>query len=216
MHIKHDYNLAPIKPVLDGEPLYEEHPNCFNAKELGYSIPDDIRRIMYWNVFAGAFGQTYGCHDVWQMYTLDKTPINQPLRPWTEALDLPMANQVKHVKNLMLSRPFLTRVPDQSLIIGDQNEMNHISAIRDDKGSYAMIYLPLGGKTYLNLSSLSSAKLSTWWYDPRTGNSYTGENLEKSSRVAIEAPTTGKGNDWVLVIDSATYSAPGKTNYYDN
>jgi hypothetical protein len=74
-HITHDYNLRPIKPVLDGEPLYEDHPNCFNAKELGHSIPEDIRRIMYWNIFAGAFGQTYGCHDVWQMYSLNKTPV---------------------------------------------------------------------------------------------------------------------------------------------
>ena len=61
-HISNDYELQPIKPVLDGEPLYEDHPNCFNAKELGHSAARDIRRIMYWNVFAGAFGQTYGCH----------------------------------------------------------------------------------------------------------------------------------------------------------
>ncbi|WP_273567604.1 DUF4038 domain-containing protein [Maribacter halichondriae] len=75
-HIENDYNLSPVKPTLDGEPLYEDHPNCFNAKELGHSVPEDIRRIMYWNVFAGAFGQTYGCHDVWQMYKLDKEGIN--------------------------------------------------------------------------------------------------------------------------------------------
>ena len=37
-----------------------------------------------------------------QMYSLNKTPVNQPLRPWPQALDLPMANQVKHLKNLML------------------------------------------------------------------------------------------------------------------
>ncbi len=210
--ITNDYNRLPIKPVVDGEPLYEDHPNCFNAKELGYSIPQDIRRIMYWNVFAGAFGQSYGCHDVWQMYSLDKTPINQPLRPWKEALDLPMANQVKHLKNLMLSRPFLTRMPDQSMIIGTQNEtMNHVSAIRDYNGSYVMIYLPQGGSQYLDLTSLSANKLSTWWFDPRTGNCYAGKNLKKSDRVAIEAPSNGKGHDWVLVIDSKKYSTPGKT-----
>ena len=77
-HIAHDYGLKPVKPVLDGEPLYEDHPNCFTAKELGYSVPEDIRRIMYWNVFAGACGQTYGCHDVWQMYALDKEGTNSP------------------------------------------------------------------------------------------------------------------------------------------
>ncbi|MEZ4848764.1 MAG: DUF4038 domain-containing protein [Bacteroidia bacterium] len=108
------------KPTLDGEPLYEDHPNCFNAKELGHSFPEDFRRIMYWNVFAGGFGQTYGCHDVWQMYTNDKTPVNQPLRPWPKALDLPGANQVKHLKNLMLSPAFLSRIPDPLMVLTAQ------------------------------------------------------------------------------------------------
>lgn len=210
LNISHDYNLRPIKPVLDGEPLYEDHPNCFNAKELGYSLPRDIRRIMYWNVFAGACGQTYGCHDVWQMHTLDKEPVNQPLRPWPKALDLPMANQVKYLKNLMLSRPVLTRIPDQSMIAGTQNDsLDYITATRDHEGSYAMIYLPNGGSTYLNLTRLSNDDLFTWWYDPRTGNSFPGEKIQKSDRVEIEAPTSGNGHDWVLVIDSATYNAPG-------
>ena len=68
-------------------------PNCFNARELGHSIPRDIRRIIYWNVFAGAFGQSYGCHAVWQMYDQEREPINQPLRPWSEALELPKVDR---------------------------------------------------------------------------------------------------------------------------
>ena len=211
-HIEHDYNLTPAKPVLDAEPLYEDHPNCFNAKELGHSIPEDIRRIMYWNVFAGAFGQTYGCHDVWQMYKQDKEPINQPLRPWPVALDLPMANQVKHLKKLMLSRPFLSRIPDQSMIIGPQQEdNNYMSATRSSDGSYAMFYLPTGGSARLDLSALSANELQIWWFDPRTGNSYSGDTLRKSERLTINAPTSGKGHDWVLVIDTVTagFGAPG-------
>lgn len=213
-HISHDYNLQPIKPVLDSEPLYEDHPNCFNAKELGHSIPEDIRRIMYWNVFAGAFGQTYGCHDVWQMYSLDKTPINQPLRPWPEALDLPMANQAKHLKHLMLSRPFLTRIPDQSMVVAPQVENeNYVIAARDSEGSYAMIYFPRGNATSIDLSKLSGTKLNSWWFDPRTGNSYEGPSFDKSTNTKIEPPTSGKGNDWVLVIDNGLkdYAKPGKT-----
>ncbi|MEL6123972.1 MAG: DUF4038 domain-containing protein, partial [Bacteroidota bacterium] len=170
-YIDHDYMLSPTKPVIDAEPLYEDHPNCFNARELGHSSARDIRRIMYWNVFAGAFGQSYGCHDVWQMYTLDRKPINQPLRPWKEALDLPMADQVVHLKNLMLSRPFLDRIPDQSMIINQASEWEQtVRATRDKTGTYAMVYLPEGGSADLNLSSLQSEDLTLWFYDPRTGN----------------------------------------------
>ncbi len=212
-HIAHDYGLQPIKPVLDGEPLYEDHPNCFNAKELGYSVPEDIRRIMYWNVFAGACGQTYGCHDVWQMYTLGREGINGPLRPWPIALNLPMANQAKHLKNLMLSRTYLTRIPDQSMVLSTQEEnSDYVIATRDDKGTYAMIYFPTGKTTDLDLRSLSGSKLKSWWFDPRTGNAYRWEDLKKSAITKIQPPTNGKGNDWVLVIDAAenNFKAPGK------
>lgn len=211
-HIQHDYNLTPVKPVIDGEPLYEDHPNCFNAKELGHSLPRDIRRIMYWNVFAGAFGQSYGCHDVWQMYQLDKTPINQPLRPWPQALDLPMANQVQHLKNLMLSRPFFDRIPDQNLInLKAQEELEYIIGTRDQAGTYAMIYLPFGGKVDLNLQVMSEQNLSLWWYDPRTGHRYRSGSIDASENVTIEAPTKGLGNDWVAVIDASDYPAPGSS-----
>ncbi|HKK75602.1 MAG TPA: glycoside hydrolase family 140 protein [Saprospiraceae bacterium] len=212
-HISHDYTLQPIKPVLDGEPLYEDHPNCFNARELGHSIPRDIRRIMYWNVFAGAFGQSYGCHDVWQMYTLDKEPINQPLRPWPEALDLPMANQVRHLKELMLSRPFFTRIPDQSLIVGKQpDDQTYKIATRDQGGTYAMVYLPVGGTANLNVSAMAQKRLSAWWFDPRTGSAFSAGKLKKGNQVTITAPSSGPGNDWVLVLDAKSYPTPGHSD----
>lgn len=206
-HIIHDYNLQPIKPVLDGEPLYEDHPNCFNAKELGHSNANDIRRIMYWNVFAGGFGQSYGCHAVWQMYKVGREPINQPLRPWKMALDLPMANQAKHLKHLMLSRPFLTRIPDQSMIVeqAETYSKDYAIATRDSEGTYAMVYIPTGKTVYLNLSKLNGKSFNTWWFDPRTGASFEGKKLRKSARIPVIAtpPSSGLGNDWVLVIDSA-------------
>lgn len=210
-HIQHDYDLQPKKPVIDGEPLYEDHPNCFNAKELGHSVARDIRRIMYWNVFAGAFGQTYGCHAVWQMYSLDKKGINQPLRPWKEALDLPMALQVQHIKSLMLSRPFLERIPDQSMIVTEQKDNNNYTiATRDSNGSYAMIYFPQGEKREISLENLSGKSFKTWWFDPRTGNSFEGRSITNKI-IEITPPTSGLGNDWVLVVDSenSNYPVPG-------
>ncbi|NKI32413.1 glycoside hydrolase family 140 protein [Croceivirga thetidis] len=209
LHIEHDYNLKPTKPVLDGEPLYEDHPNCFNAKELGHSVARDIRRIMYWNVFAGAFGQSYGCHAVWQMYDLDKKGVNQPLRPWKEALDLPMANQVKHLKNLMLSRPFLSRIPDQEMIIDAQEANNdYTSATRDIDGTYAMIYFPQGRDVPISLENLQGQSFNTWWYDTRTGNSFMGKELTLKEEIQITPPTSGLGNDWVLVIDAVKFNYP--------
>lgn len=201
--IQHDYNLNPAKPTIDGEPLYEEHPNCFNAKELGYSVADDIRRIMYWNVFAGAAGQSYGCHAVWQMFTLDRQPINGPLRPWQVSLDLPMANQVKHLKNLMLSRAYFSRIPDWEIVASPQEDDEHfVIATREAKGAYAMVYFPMGDTTELDFSSLKGRKLKAAWFDPRTGVSfpYAGPQLVKGKN-SVAPPSSGKGNDWVLIVE---------------
>ena len=63
----------PIKPVLDGEPIYEDHPISFKAKELGHSIAADVRRPLYWDLFSGACGHTYGHHSVWQMWAPTST-----------------------------------------------------------------------------------------------------------------------------------------------
>ncbi len=212
LNIRHDYNLKPVKPVLDGEPLYEDHPICFNAKELGHSFARDIRRIMYWNVFAGACGQSYGCHDIWQMYDLDKDPINQPLRPWKQALDLPMANQVAHLKNLMLSRPYLSRIPDQSIVIDQQiDDTSYVISTRDTEGKYAMVYYPTGKVVSLDISSLTGDQFDTWWYDPRTGISFEGNVISDDTARPVP-PSSGYGNDWVLVIDAASeeFTPPGQ------
>ena len=209
LNITHDYQLSPVKPVIDGEPMYEEHPICFKASENGYSMARDIRRIMYWNVFAGAFGQTYGCHDIWQMYDQDRDGINGPLRPWHKALDLPMAHQVRHLKNLMLSRPFLSRIPDQSLIRTDQQDgVDYVIATRDENGEYAMIYFPTGKNVLLDLKNLQGDEFKTWWYDPRTGVAFEGTDLKKHTGLEIQPPSTGMGNDWVLVIDARDTDFP--------
>jgi hypothetical protein len=64
--IQTSYNTQPVKPVMDGEPIYEDHPVCFNVKDLGTSSAYDVRKAAYLDLFAGAFGHTYGCHDIWQ------------------------------------------------------------------------------------------------------------------------------------------------------
>lgn len=168
--ILNDRSLNPTKPTLDGEPMYEEHPKCFDAKNQGYSEATDIRKIMYWNVFAGAAGQTYGCHAVWQMYDLDKDPVNAPLKPWHLSLDLEAANQVKHLKNLILDYPFFNRIPTQELIASNQvNNEYYVAATRDGDGEYALLYFPSGNPTDLNLTSLVGKSFNSNWCDPRTG-----------------------------------------------
>jgi hypothetical protein len=117
-----------------------------------------------------------------------------------------------HLRALMESRPFLTRIPDQSMIVGGVEQgPRHMQATRDESGSYAMIYLPAAGQTVtVDASKLSGKRLNAWWYDPRTGKA---ERIKGDYPVGgkLEFTTPAQGPDWVLVLDDAAkrYPKPG-------
>jgi len=66
--IKRDREVVPVKPVLDGEPNYEDHPINWDKKN-GYFRDYDVRRQTYRSVFSGACGVTYGNQAMWQFYS---------------------------------------------------------------------------------------------------------------------------------------------------
>jgi hypothetical protein len=205
-----DYGRTPVKPVLDGEPLYEDHPINFDPLKFGFSADWHVRRLAYWHVFAGACGHTYGCHNIWQMLAPGRKPVSWAHRYWYESLDLWGAGDMQHVKNLMLSRPYLTRIPDQSLLATEAGtDDEHLCATRDADGRYAFIYVPLGRKMSVRLDQLSGASIRAWWYDPRHG---TAEEIGRFDRQPgpreFTPPIHGKGNDWVLVLDDAAQDFP--------
>ncbi len=113
--ITDDYNRTPIKPVLDGEPNYEDHPvDPWHRKwlaEHGRFTDHDVRKAAYRAVFSGACGHTYGHHSVWQFWTLDRAPVNYPMPTWDEAILRPGARQLVHLKNLVLLAPLFRAHP---------------------------------------------------------------------------------------------------------
>ena len=60
-------------------------------------------------------------------------------KPWYDALNDPGYNQMKYLKNLMLTFPFFERVPDQSVIAG-QNGERYDRAIATRGNDYLMVY----------------------------------------------------------------------------
>ncbi len=214
-----DYDRSPVKPVLDGEPIYEDHPVSFNAKNLGHSIAADVRRPLYWNLFTGAFGHTYGHHSVWQMFDPKRgKPINNPLQSWHEAIKQPGAGQMQYARWLLESRPFPTRIPDDS-IIKDSDVKTSIpgtgtrrfAATRDEAGTYAMVYVPVGRKFSVQMSKFKSSRVRSWWFNPRTGKADLIGDFPSLGTHEFTPPDLGEHLDWVLVLDDPTknYPPPG-------
>lgn len=220
-----DYNLDPVKPTFDAEPCYENIPVDITVPSNPRFDATDVRQSAYWSVFAGAFGYTYGHNAMFQMHRPGDTPVAHVEMTWQEAIDTECSYQMRYVKDLMLSRPFLTRIPDQSILInGVGNDVQHRQATRDgtpgqQDASYIMVYLPMLHKVNVNTSLIASEKLKSWLYDPRTGATFPIESFENEGSYELHwrsrwekyvRPSQG-GPDWVLVIDDATknYPPPG-------
>ncbi len=205
-HIAKDYALTPVKPVLDGEPLYEDHPLAFRARDYGYSFDAHIRQRAYWATFAGACGHTYGNHSVWQMYAPGRRPVNGPLFYWYEAIHRPGAAQMRYVRALFESRPYLSRVPDDSLLVDPLEGADRIVATRGD--GYLFVYSAQGRKFSLRMGKIPGPKVKGWWYNPRTGTAASAGDMDNQGEREFVCPSEGFGSDWVLVLDDAARNFP--------
>jgi len=209
MMISYDYLHNPPKPCIDSEARYEEHAVNWKPEINGVFDDYDVRQAAYWSVFSGACGHTYGTHPVWQMYDKGREAIGYVRYTWKEALNLKGATQLIHLKNLMLSRDYFHRIPDQSLLISPKVGEEHICCTRGN--GYLFCYMPSGGILEIRTAVFKENQLRGWWYDPRSGEALSIGILSKSDTLSVNAPSEGRGCDWIFVLDDATfdYGKPG-------
>ena len=216
-----DYCREPAKPVMDGEPIYEDHPIAFRPNERGHSVTADCRRALYWDLFYGACGHTYGHHSIWQMFDHTKRgPINNPLMNWQEAIHQPASSQMIFAKRLLLSRPYFSRIPASAeVLVPDKAEsafpgsgVYRFVATADTDNTYIMVYVPVGRTFTVRTSYIKAKQLKAWWFDPRTGKATSAGRFQNETEKTFLSPTPGELTDWILVIDDASkgYPAPGK------
>jgi len=236
-----EYLLQPTKPFVDGEPPYEDIALRFwdfmNFSKQGYNrvpkgvlhqnglIKDrshfeagffddyDMRVHGYWNFLSGACGYTYGNNAVWQMFKKGEELAIPALTDWRQALDRPGAADMTHMRAIFESRPLSKLVPDQSIIFGNNpKNQNHIRSAKASDGSYLLIYLAKGQEVQVQMNNIAGKKAMAWWFNPREGTADFIGNIATASIQIFTPPSSGNGNDWLLVIDEAkaNYAKPGE------
>ncbi|SHL40583.1 Putative collagen-binding domain of a collagenase [Chitinophaga jiangningensis] len=197
-----DYHLQPTKPVLDGEPSYENIPHgLHDSLEVRWTAAD-LRRYGYWSVFAGGTGFTYGENAVMQFHRSGDTDGNYGVNmEWKKAVLSPGATQMQYLKNLLLSRSYLDRKPAQELLpenIG--TKYDHLVATKGN--DYAYVYTFTGAPFKVDQSRLGFVVGKASWYDPSNGK-YTKATLNKRATITPYTPPARRqnGNDWVLVLE---------------
>ncbi len=202
-YVNLDYSKTPVKPTIDGEPSYEGIPQGLHDTSQPFWKDDDLRRYAYWSVFAGGFGFTYGNSSVMQFYKPEDKFASYGAREyWTEAINDPGSSQMQYLKKLMMSYPFLERVPDQSLIAGE-NGMGYDHLVATRGRDYAFIYSYTGKRMQIQMGIISGDKVTASWYKPADGTTTVIGVIANKETHEFDPPgEPANGNDWVLVLDS--------------
>ena len=222
--IRLDCGLDPTKPTWLFEGRYENYVR-------GKHIYKDwqVRFQSYQTVFAGGCGITYGHMNIFGFRMKAGRKAIDPEKKWQRRLDDPGAMDMQYLLKLMTSLSndqFLDRIPDQSLIDGDEGGMrgsegaisSRLQATRGRKGDYAMIYSANGRNIRLRMSRLAAPLMNAFWFNPRNGKwRIKDRDIADRRPFAEKCPggpgarirefdppgSVGNGNDWVLVLMAA-------------
>ncbi|MBC8603632.1 DUF4038 domain-containing protein [Parabacteroides acidifaciens] len=198
-----DYNKQPVKPCINMEPCYEDHPVrgkvCTSTTWFGDA---NTRQALYWSLFSGAAGHTYGCHPIWQCMSPAYTPTGNVLNNWYDDLDLPGAGSMIHARRLFERYDYFSRRPAPEIILTKQQAIGDMAvAIQGD--GYAFVYLPHGNAVDVSLEALTNASILTLqWYNPRTGQYSFIADVPAKGGYQVKPESSGKGNDWIFVMNS--------------
>ena len=201
-YVRNSRKNLPLKPVVNGEARYENIPDRFWLKDdLIWMNDDDVRICAYWSMLAGAAGYTYGCNDIWQMYTIDRNPIIYARTDWKEALHFPGSEHMKYMKDLLTRFPWQKMVNDQSIILNENKEDDgyRVAAIGPDK-DFIIVYTPLGNMITVDISVMNTDSVKAFWFNPRSGKVKEIGRFTASDKPEFKPWSWGKGSDFLLVI----------------
>jgi len=206
--------LPALKPTLDGEPNYEDHPVRGLMKDGKPTIwfdEYDARRAAWWSVLSGGCGHVYGTHSIWQFHDPEKRKqLSDARTAWVEALDLPGASQMGKMKRFMEKLEWWKLRRDDDFIAakpqgGWKPGRMPMCAVATDK-SFAVAYLPdLREEPLLpdfKKLAFPREEAEVIFMDPRSGTlaipvALSDEELAAFFRASRKGDTPV---DWVLLV----------------
>ena len=197
-YVEADLAKTPLRPVLDGEPSYEQIPQGLHDRTQPFWEAHHVRRYAWWPVLTGAGGHTYGSNAVMQMFGLGTNPAFHVREGWEEAMHHEGAGQMRFLKDLMLEIDYTNCQPMQEVLDDRPREKEYaIRIFGNDKNIVAYIY------NWQEFTLTAPKQVDAWWFDPATGTrSYFGK-FDLAPGVKFTPPIKKTGhNDWVLLLKS--------------
>jgi hypothetical protein len=203
--------LEPAKPMVNGEPWYENHPERIGPGQDGPAFTPYEARYAFWvSVLSGAtMGHTYGGQGVWnwKLDTDSDRPVGGPGigPPWHEAMRYDGAAHCGVGATVLRALPWWRLRPapervhlDPAL---DTNFRPFCAVIPNELW---VVYVPRGplAAGQLVLKGLDAS--DDWrarWVDPRTGQWHDSAPQETGTERWWRAAPPPTEEDWVLVLD---------------
>lgn len=187
--------MVPRKPVVLGEPAYEDGPEY----PKGPITPLVMRRQAWWAFMAGGYF-TYGQNQMWRM---------EP--GWQDALDTPGAYQMSRFKAIATSRPWWKMVPEQGLFAGGVGAEQTLNAARRSvDGTCAMAYLSSQCHVLIQLDKIVTKNVKATFVNPQDSTEVEAGTYETGYMLPAIFPrahtqwfsTPARWEDAVLILDA--------------
>ena len=192
----HDRSLVPVKPTMDGEQRYEDHPINFQP-EKGYFDAYDVRVTMWRNLFAGTAGDTYGHHAVWCM-------MRQPSRyfpgTWETALKRPGAESVRIAAAFTDENDAALFDPIGDAVLDNEPGANSVAAVLVRGERRAHLLSPCGIPETLNPDRFPAAVRVSRAFRPADGEEIPCVIREDGTYFFPDRPC-GRGQDAVVTLE---------------
>jgi len=187
------WDLNPIKPVINGEPNYEDiyhnlwEPGDTVSVATFRILPQHVRQAAWESLLSGATGGvTYGGNGVWQWHIPDFPGSHNARYFVEEAWNFPGSAHMGIMRIVAEQLDWYTWIPNQDLLIAS-TAPDLVPVAINEKGILA--YLP-NGTTRITLDLYALGKNSYFqWINPTNG--------ERSSAQLIKQDTLGLARDFV-------------------
>ena len=196
--IEEAYRRKPVKPILDGEPSYENIPHgLHDTTQLKWQAAD-LRRYAWWSVLSGACGFTYGHNSIMQFYhkgQKEEAAYGASM-DWTQALNAEGAGQMIVLKGVMervLASAEILPVPHW--VIHQKDKHGYVPVLTSDHITLAYSYT---GAPFLLDATLMPRIKKAEWVNPGNGKASKAKLKIKKGLIYVVPPA--KGTDWLIRI----------------
>lgn len=204
-YVRSAYQTTPTKPTLMIESRY--------GNSSTQNLADwQLRTEMYQSILGGAVGHVYGNNPTWYFgvgtgSSADSAAASTKGLDWHTQLNSFAAPSLAYVRRLQLARNLSALTPDYSHVVvtgtfTDGDTYRPVAA-----NSQMLVAYTNGVALVVDKTQFTSATFNVNWYNVRDGSTTSGGTTSMGAGTqTFTPPTTGSGNDWVLLLDDQALS----------